>query len=56
MERENASSLLQFWLTAENFIAQLSSPGHTPDIKADMADAIAIYERYITVQELCSNT
>ena len=45
MEQEGASSLLQFWLTAENFYNQLSSPDHSPDIEADTADAIAIYDR-----------
>ena len=45
MEQENASSLLQFWLTAENFYNELSSPEHVANAEADMADAIAIYNR-----------
>jgi hypothetical protein len=50
MEQESASSLLQFWLTAENFYNQLSSPDHNADMEADMSDAIAIYNRlYIDI-------
>lgn len=45
MEQECASHLLQFWLTAENFYNQLSSPDHVADSEADTADAIAIYSR-----------
>lgn len=45
MEQEGASSLLQFWLTAENFYNHLSSPDHVPNIDVDTADAIAIYNR-----------
>ena len=46
MEQENATLLLQFWLTAENFRSQLSDPMHVADIERDTADAIAIYERW----------
>ncbi len=45
MEQEGASTLLQFWLTAENFYNHLSSPEHTPNAEVDTADAIAIYNR-----------
>lgn len=45
MEQENATSLVQFWLTAENYKSQLSDPMHLADIERDTADAIAIYER-----------
>lgn len=45
MEQECASALLQFWLTAENFYNELSSPQHIPDMEADTSDAIAIYNR-----------
>ena len=46
MEQESASTLLQFWLTAENFYNHLSSPEHTPNIEEDTRDAIAIYDRF----------
>ncbi len=49
MEQEGASSLLQFWLTADNFHHQLSSPGHVHDPSVDTADAISIYDRSILV-------
>lgn len=52
MEQECASSLLQFWLTAENFYNQLSSPEHVADIEVDMSDAISIYTRYFSLQEV----
>ena len=45
MEQENATSLVQFWLTAENYRCQLSDSMHVADIERDTADAIAIYER-----------
>ncbi len=45
MEQEGASSLLQFWLTAESFHNHLSSPEHTPNVDEDTAAAIAIYTR-----------
>lgn len=45
MEQENCTSLIQFWLTAESFTNELSSPHHVPDIERDTMDAIAIYER-----------
>lgn len=45
MDQEGASSLLQFWLTAENFYNQLSSPQHQPDMEVATSDAIAIYTR-----------
>ena len=45
MEQEDASTLLQFWLTAESFYNHLSSPEHSPNIEEDTADAIAIYNR-----------
>ena len=50
MEQESASPLLQFWLTAENYYNQLSSPDHNADMEVDMSDAIAIYNRlHITI-------
>lgn len=45
MEQENATSLVQFWVTAENYRSQLSDPMHVADIERDTTDAIAIYER-----------
>ena len=47
MEQERASSLLQFWLTAENFYNELSSPAHIPDVETDTTDAMAIYDRLL---------
>lgn len=53
MEQEGASSLLQFWLTAENFYNQLSgrSEHSSANMEADVADAMTIYDRL----NLCSN-
>ena len=46
MEQEGASSLLQFWLKADNFYNQLSNPNRIPDVEVDIADAMAIYDRF----------
>ena len=46
MELENATPLLQFWLTAENFHSHLSSQGPNCNLETTVRDAIAIYDRY----------
>lgn len=46
MEQESAASLLHFWMTAENFYSQLSSPRHVVNMEDDMSDAITIYNRF----------
>ena len=45
MEQEGVSSLLHFWLMAENFYNHMKSPDRVPDIDVDVADAIAIYDK-----------
>ena len=52
MEQEGASSLVQFWLMADNFQRHLSHPHHVPDIDLDTRDAIAIYDRCIVMTTL----
>lgn len=38
--------LLQFWLIADNFHNEFSSPSHVPNMEADIRDAMMIYDRY----------
>ena len=45
MEQENCSNLLHFWLLAENFYSQMSSPQYQHNIETDMLDAMTIYDR-----------
>ncbi len=45
MELEGASSLVQFWIMADNFHRQLTHPQYIPDVDLDTRDAIAIYDR-----------
>ncbi|XP_064391555.1 A-kinase anchor protein 10, mitochondrial-like [Halichondria panicea] len=50
MEVEGASSLVQFWLMADSFHRQLTQPQYTPDVDVDTRDAIAIYDRFFSLQ------
>ncbi|KAL5477283.1 hypothetical protein EMCRGX_G024056 [Ephydatia muelleri] len=49
MEQENCSNLLHFWLLAENFYSQMSSPQYQHNIETDMLDAMTIYDRYFSL-------
>ncbi|CAN0044943.1 unnamed protein product [Lampetra planeri] len=53
MEKEDAAALLQFWLVAHDFQAQLAGKAGQYDGQEAQNDAMILYDKYFSLQATC---